>query len=70
MEDAGGWDKGASRPSMRKARIGDNADNGAEQGGDQDVARAVVDLDHAAIMTGAGPAIKLQLIQNARNYSA
>lgn len=50
--------------ALHKPRIGDDANDGAEQGGDQDVARGFMGLLHGATMRGVQPAIKSQLIQN------
>ncbi len=50
-----------------KPRINDDANDGAEQGCDQDIARGFVDLMHGArTMPGMEPAIKSQLNQKAR----
>ena len=54
---------------MQKPGIGDDADNGAEQRCDQDVARRFVNLGHDATMRDREPAIKLQLIQNALTFT-
>ncbi len=52
---------------MSKSRINDDANDGAEQGCDQDIARGFVDLMHGArTMPGMEPDIKSQLIQKNR----
>ncbi|HEY4980455.1 MAG TPA: hypothetical protein VII24_00620 [Pseudolabrys sp.] len=49
--------------SVHKTSIGDEANDGAEHGCDQDIARAFIDLIHRVTMRRADRAIKSQLIQ-------
>jgi hypothetical protein len=59
---------GASRPaSMKRAGIGNEPNDSAEHGCDQDGLRAFTDLMHAPTMRGVQPRIKSQLNQNGRS---
>lgn len=51
-------------------RVNDDANDGAEQGCDQDIARGFVGLMHGGTMPRVEPAIKSQLIQKCPHFAA